>query len=134
MLVKIAVTYDNGQIFQHFGHTEEFKVYVIDADEKKVVDSFIMGNQGQGHESLAGLLFDNDIAALICGGIGPGAVNALEYSGIKVLGGCQGDADAAIDALLNGTLMYSEEPNCDHHGHEGEEGGCGHEDGKCHCN
>jgi hypothetical protein len=25
--MKIAVTYENGMIFQHFGHTEQFKIY-----------------------------------------------------------------------------------------------------------
>ena len=32
--MRIAVTYENGQIFQHFGHTETFKIY--DVEEGKV--------------------------------------------------------------------------------------------------
>jgi len=135
MLVKIAVTYDNGQIFQHFGHTQEFKVYTIDTDKDQVVESVVIGNEGQGHEALADLLEKKEIVALICGGIGGGAVQALEYSGIRVLGGCSGSADAAVQALLEGRLVYSSQPNCNHHDHEGgchhEEGGCAHEEGGC---
>ena len=28
-IMRIAVTYENGQIFQHFGHTEAFKIYDV---------------------------------------------------------------------------------------------------------
>ena len=27
--MKLAVTYENGQIFQHFGHTAQFKIYEV---------------------------------------------------------------------------------------------------------
>ncbi len=35
--MRVAVTYENGQIFQHFGHTETFKIY--DVEEGKVLHS-----------------------------------------------------------------------------------------------
>ena len=133
--MKIAVTYDNGSVFQHFGHTEEFKVYTV--EDGKVVSSQVVSSDGQGHGALAGLLSHHGIDALICGGIGTGAKNALESFGIKLYAGVSGSADAAVDALLAGTLAYSEDANCSHHDHE-EGHQCAHHshDGhscSCHC-
>lgn len=112
--MKIAVTYENGQIFQHFGHTQEFKVYEI--EDGKIKDSKVIGNGGVGHEALAELLSNGDIEILICGGIGPGAQVALAEYGIKVVPGATGDADAAVEMFLNGALEFSTEANCNHHG------------------
>lgn len=140
--MKIAVTYDNGQIFQHFGHTEQFKVYEI--EDNKVVNTVIVGSNGSGHGALAELLAGYDIDVLICGGIGAGAQNALASVGIKLFGGVSGNADAAVDALLAGTLEYNPNVKCSQHDHEHGEGhtcgshGCGghgHSEGGCghHC-
>ncbi len=120
--MKIAVTYDNGQIFQHFGRTEQFKVYTV--EDGKVVSSEVIGSNGIGHGALAGLLAEQDIQVLICGGLGGGALNALTNAGIDVLAGAEGDADAAVEAYLSGHLE-STGANCDHHG-EGHH--CGHHD------
>ncbi|MCR5369931.1 MAG: FKBP-type peptidyl-prolyl cis-trans isomerase [Clostridium sp.] len=131
--MKIAVTYDNGTIFQHFGKTESFKVY--DVEDNKVVSSEVIGNEGQGHGALATLLEGKEIDVLICGGLGEGALAALTEAGIEVCAGASGDADAAVEAFLRGELE-STGANCDHH-HDEEEGcgGC-HEDeagcGGCH--
>lgn len=122
--MKIAVTYDNGQIFQHFGHTEQFKVYEV--EDGKVVSSEIVDSNGSGHGALAGLLANNDIKVLICGGIGGGAYDALKEYGIEMFAGAEGSADEAVEAYLKGELE-STGVNCDHHG-EGHS--CGdHEDG-----
>ena len=122
--MKIAATYDNGNIFQHFGRTENFKVY--DVEDGKVVSSQVIGSNGIGHGALAGLLADNTIDVLICGGLGGGAMNALTQAGITVIAGAQGSADEAVDAYLRGELVSSG-ANCDHHHHHGEgEEGCGH--------
>ncbi len=134
--MRIAVTYSNGEVFQHFGKTEQFKVYEV--EDNKVVSSEVTGNNGLGHEALAGLLADNKINLLICGGMGEGAKNALAESGVEVISGAQGDADAAVEAYLRGELE-SKGVNCDHHDHEHhhEEGhSCGHhedteEEGGC---
>lgn len=120
--MKIAVTYENGQVFQHFGRTAQFKVY--DIEEGKTVASRVVDTNGSGHGALAGLLAGLDIDVLICGGIGAGAQNALAQAGIKLYGGVSGDADAAVASLLDGTLAYSSEANCDHHEH-GEGHSCG---------
>ncbi len=127
--MRIAVTYENGQIFQHFGHTEEFKIYEV--HDGKVVKAEVMGSNGSGHGALAGLLFNNGIDVLICGGIGGGAQNALAQAGIKLYGGVAGSADAAVEAFLAGELDYNPNVKCNHHGHGHDHGhSCGsHGDG-----
>lgn len=124
--MKIAATYDNGNIFQHFGKTEFFKVYEV--EDNKVVSSEVIGSNGTGHGALAGLLAEQGISVLICGGIGGGAQSALAEAGIELCSGAQGDADTAVEAYLKGELV-STGVNCDHHHHE-EGHSCGsHEDG-----
>ena len=124
--MRIAVTYDDGLVFQHFGHTEAFKVNTV--EDGKVVDSQVVSCDGQGHGALAGLLSDKAIDALVCGGIGMGAVNALSDYGIRVYAGVSGDADEAVERLLAGTLEYGTGANCSHHHEHGEGHGCHHHD------
>ena len=124
--MKIAVTYDNGNIFQHFGKTEFFKVY--DVEDNKVISSEVIGSNGVGHGALAGLLAGQSVDVLICGGIGGGAQAALEEAGVELCAGAQGDADQAVEAYLKGELV-STGANCDHPHHE-EGHSCGdHEEG-----
>lgn len=122
--MKIAVTYENGQIFQHFGRTEAFKIYTV--EDGAVVSSEIFSSNGTGHEALAGLLAENGIDVIICGGMGAGAQAALQEAGIEIFAGAEGDADAAVASYLKGELVNSG-VNCDHHHEheEGEAGGCG---------
>ena len=111
------------------GKTQAFKVY--DIEDEKVVNSQILDTNGEGCGALAGLLNINDVDALICGGIGGGAVNAVQEAGIKLYAGAGGNADAAVEALIAGTLDANGEANCDHHDHgHGEGHSCGH--GSCH--
>lgn len=114
--MKIAVTYENGDIFQHFGRTEQFKIY--DIENGKVASSEVIGNDGNGHGALAGYLSNNGIDALICGGIGGGAQVALSALGIKVYAGNTGSADEAAKKFAAGELAYNPNANCDHHSHE----------------
>lgn len=123
--MKIAVTYDNGNIFQHFGKTESFKVYEV--EDQKIISSEVISSNGSGHGALAGLLATQSINVLICGGIGGGAQAALEEFGIELCSGAQGDADAAVEAYLKGELV-STGVNCDHHHEDGHS--CGD---NCHC-
>lgn len=135
--MKLAVTYENGMIFQHFGHTEQFKIYEIEQNEIK--DSQVVDTAGSGHGALAGFLLEHGVDTLICGGIGMGAQNALAQAGIKLYGGVSGDADEAVKALLDGRLDFNPDVHCDHHDHEhhgegyscGEHHGCGGNHG-CH--
>ena len=113
--MKIAVTYENGQIFQHFGHTQSFKVYEV--EDGKIVSSEILDSSASGHGALATLLADNDVEVLICGGIGGGARNALADAGVKLYGGVSGDADKAVEDYLAGSLDYDPNAKCDHHDH-----------------
>lgn len=122
-LMRIAVTYDNGMIFQHFGHTEQFKVYT--AEDGKITDTEIVSSGGNGHGALAGLLSGHQIDVLICGGIGGGARNALDSCGIRLYGGVSGEADQAVEAFLAGKLDYDPNAHCDHHDHHGEGHSCG---------
>ena len=124
--MKIAVTYDNGEVFQHFGKTESFKIYNV--EDNTVVSSEIIGSNGTGHGALAGLLAEQGINILICGGIGGGAQAALTEAGIELCAGAQGNTDQVVEAYLKGELESSG-VNCDHHHHE-EGHSCGdHESG-----
>ena len=98
--MKIAVTYDNGNVFQHFGKTENFKVYEV--EDNKVVSSEVIGSNGTGHGALAGLLAEQGIDVLICGGIGGGAQTALAEAGIQLCSGAQGNTDEVVEAYLKG--------------------------------
>ena len=124
--MKIAVTYDNGNIFRHFGRTEFFKVYEI--EDNKVVSSEVIGSNGIGHSALAGLLADQSVDVLICGGIGEGAQRALSDAGVRLMAGAEGDADQALEAYLKGELV-STGSNCDHHHHEDGHSSSGHGEG-----
>lgn len=114
--MRIAVTYENGEIFQHFGHTEQFKLY--DIENSQVVRSQIVDTNGQGHGALAGFLTEAGVDVLICGGIGGGAQSALATAGIKLYGGVSGAADEAVEAYLAGKLDYNPDVRCSHHEHE----------------
>ena len=122
--MRIAVTFADGEVFGHFGHTEKFKIY--DVEENRIVSSEIVDTNGQGHGALADFLKSKNADALICGGIGAGAMAALAKAGIRVYAGVSGDTDKAVESLLSGELKYSSEVNCNHHecGH-GEEHSCG---------
>ena len=118
--MRIAVTYEGGNVFQHFGHTETFKVYEV--EDGAIVSSSIVGSNGAGHGALAALLNEVGIDVLICGGIGGGAQAALAEQGIELCAGASGDADAAVEAYLRGELENTG-ANCDHH-HHGEDHSC----------
>ena len=138
--MKIAVTYENGNIFQHFGHSEAFKIYEI--DDCTISTSEVVATEGAGHGLLAGFLVEKGVKILICGGIGDGAKHALADAKIKVVAGAEGNADEAVAAYLDGSLKtkelhdHSHEGGCcgDHdHGHEhhDHEHHHGHEHGCC---
>ena len=124
-IMRIAVTYENGMIFQHFGHTQEFKIY--DVQDGKILASEVVDTNGSGHGALAGVLTALHADVLICGGIGGGAQMALAAAGIQLFGGVSGSADAAVEALISGNLLYNPNVQCNHHGehHHGEGHTCG---------
>ena len=120
--MKIAVTYEAGMIFQHFGHTAQFKIYEIEKD--CVASAQVVDTDGYGHGALAGFLKEQGVSVLICGGIGGGAQMALADAGIQLFGGVSGDADEAVEALLAGELVYNPCVRCSHHDH-GHDHACG---------
>lgn len=133
--MRIAVTYENGDVFQHFGHTEQFKIY--DVTEGSVTAARVINAGGSGHGALADFLKGLDVSVLICGGIGGGAQQALAQAGIKLYGGVKGNADTAVAALLKNSLVYNPAVKCDHHGEHGHSHDChSHAQGcgehKCH--
>lgn len=130
--MRIAVTFEDGQIFQHFGHTEQFKVYEV--ENGKIVASEVVDTNGSGHGALAGVLNALNVDVLICGGIGGGARMALDAAGIRLYGGVSGDADEAVEALLAERLEFNPDVQCNHHGEHHHGGSCGeHGCGGHHC-
>lgn len=130
--MRVAVTYDNGNVFGHFGRTQQFKVY--DIEDGKVVKSEVVGTNGEGCGALAGVLNLAEVDVLICGGIGGGAVMALQEAGIRLYAGASGNTDKVVEAFLAGTLSASGEANCEHHDEEHGAGHTchGHGHGSCH--
>ena len=135
-IMRIAVTYENGMVFQHFGHTEAFKVY--DVEDGKVVMEAVVSTNGSGHGALADVLKRLNADILICGGIGGGAQMALSAAGIRFFGGVSGEADAAVQAYLEGKLVFNPNVQCSHHGdhhhadHACGSHGCGEHHGEGH--
>lgn len=130
--MNIAVTFENGQVFQHFGHTPAFKVYTI--EDGKIISSEVVNTGDSGHGALAGFLGDRKITTLICGGIGGGARTALAQAGIELYPGVTGDADTVVQQLLDGTLDFDPDTMCSHHGADHVcHGSEGHDEGhSCH--
>lgn len=126
--MRIAVPYENGQVFQHFGHTRQMKLY--DTENGRVVQEQVADTTGSGHGALAGFLSGLHVDALICGGIGAGAQEALAQAGIKLYGGVTGAADEAVRQFLAGGLSYQADVRCEHHEHHGQ-GHCGEDKQGC---
>ena len=130
--MKAAVTYENGQVYQHFGHCKLFKIYDIKNGEVK--SSEVVDAPGSGHTSAVNFLIEQGVYALICGGIGAEAQNALLLAFIDVYSGCSGSCDDRINEFLGKTLEYSANPQCA--GHDSLDGihscgGCGGCGGCC---
>ena len=121
--MRVATTYDNGNIFMHFGRSEQFKIYEV--ADGAIESTHVLENNGEGHGALVTLLQQEHVDVLICGGIGAGAQNALKAAGIRFYGGVQGEADKAAADFLAARLAYDPAVHCEHHG-EGHDHGHGH--------
>jgi len=114
---RIAVTTDdNHSVFQHFGKTQLFTIYEIEGKELK--NKTTVSCNGEGHSELVAFLRDQKVDVVICGGIGLHALEGLMAEGILVIPGAQGDIDVVTSSYLDGSLQASNNPTCDHHGHE----------------
>ena len=130
--MKIAVTYGDGQVFQHFGHCEQFKLYEV--SEGQITSAQVVSAVGSGHGALAGFLQSHGVDTLICGGIGAGARSALAEAGIRLYPGVTGGADESVAALLAGSLSYYPDTQCSHHHeewHTCHSGSCGEDKHGC---
>lgn len=126
--MKIAVTYEKGMVFQHFGKCQNFLIATI--AEGKIIQRALLNAGGNGHSALVTLLQQEKVDTLICGGIGQGARTALQSAGISLISGAKGNVDLALDEYLAGTLSDDPSGACNHH-HEGGEHHCGEHD-HCH--
>ena len=127
--MKIAVTNENGMVFQHFGHTPGFAVFT--AENGVITDEAVLPSGESGHGALAGLLANEKVDVLICGGIGGGAISALEAKGIKLVGGAEGNVREVAEAYLKGTLKPKADFTCHHHDHDGGAHDCGSHGHSC---
>ena len=127
--MRIAIPFYMGEIFQHFGHTPQFKVYEI--ENRQILMEMVVEVETQGHAAVAELLRSMDVKVVVCGNIGERAMLALRDAGILFYGGVTGDADAAITALVNGGLKYDPDIKCPEHGGEGGCADCGGDCGDC---
>lgn len=123
----IAVTYENGMVFQHFGHTAQFKLYTV--ENNAIKESRLLPTGASGHGALAGLLESAGVNMLICGGIGAGAKDALAKCGITIFPGVTGNADQSVQALFSGTLHFVPDVLCSHHHENGHS--CGEDKHGC---
>ena len=131
---KIAVTTDeDNNVFQHFGSCSKFSIFHIEKGQLVSKESIMA--QETGHTAVAKLLIEAGVNAVICGGIGMGAIQALMEKQIMVIPGQQGNIEQAVQDFLSGDAPNSNMPTCnhkEHHGDVGENGcacGCG---GSCH--
>ena len=106
---KIAVTTENGEIYQHFGKTQCFTLYTI--EDGKVADKKLLDTSDSGHSALAGVLKQ-------------AGADALSEAGIQLIAGASGSVDAAVEAYLAGNLTDNPAGQCDHH--HGEAHHCHH--------
>lgn len=126
--MKYAITYQNEEVFQHFGKCPSF--LLLDVEDGIIARRTMLDANGSGHGALVTLLAEANVDTLICGGIGQGARNALEEAGISLISGAKGNVEAVINALIEGTLADDPSGMCNHH-HEGEHHDCGSHNHTC---
>ena len=134
--MKIAVTYADGQVYQHFGHAAQFKLYTVESG--MILDTAVVDATASGHSAMVSYLQRQGVNTVICGGIGAGARVALAQAGIELYPGVTGDALAAAEQLAAGSLAFDPDTTCNHHHEEGHSCGehsCGEHDHTCggHC-
>ncbi len=131
--MRIAFSGDNGQISRHFGHSREFVIVEAAKGEVAVQKVIPAGSLRRNHQGLAELLAGEKVEAVVTGGIGPYALEALVNKGLKVFAGISGDIATAADLCSKGELVSSGEV-CGCHQHHHGHGDCGHHHGNgCRC-
>ena len=132
--MKIAVAYDEGEIFGHFGHCKTFAFYEYGEYVTDCTKTLVETGERQGHQAMADLMKEQGADAVIVGNMGPEAKALLLSYGIVPVVGYSGDADTASDLLVTGQLPIA--PGGEYAGGCSCGGGCcggGHESGGCSC-
>ena len=124
--MKIAVTYKDGEIYEHFGHCETFAIYDYEqADVNQVTKVLVDCSDRHGHQAMADLMRQQGVDAVICGNMGAEARALLLTYGIIPVAGYCGDADTAADMLITGQLPILDDAGACGGGCGGCGGGCG---------
>ena len=109
----VAITYENGEVFMHYGKTRQFIIFELDNNEIKSERIIDCGEYS--HHTLADLLKLNNVDVVICGGCGVHAIESLEAKNIKVYNGACGDVHNVINEYINGKLKFNGATMCDCH-------------------
>ena len=116
MKIAAPVTLSN-EIDSHFGHCSFYNVYTI-SDQQITDIEKIDSPQGCGCKSnIASVLASKGVTLMLAGGIGEGAINVLNYSGIDVIRGCDGNATEVVKLYLAGSVQDSGSSCQQHHEH-----------------
>ena len=111
--MRVAITYDDGNVFMHYGKTREFIIFEIENNEIK--NEFILPCGEYSHHTLADLLSINNVDVLICGGCGGHAIESLEAKNIKIYNGACGDVHNVIKQYINEELTFNGATECGCH-------------------
>lgn len=127
MKIAVPVTSEN-QIDGHFGHCESYGVFSISENKEITSVKSVQSPQGCGCKSdIASVLAADGVSLMLAGGIGGGAINVLNNSGIEVIRGCSGDATEVVKLYLKGMVEDSGSSCHQHEAHHGH--GHDHEHG-----
>ncbi len=126
--MKIAVpTTSTNQIDSHFGHCESYTVFTVSDNSEITETKKVQSPQGCGCKSdIAGILASDGVSVMLAGGIGAGAINILNSNGIKVVRGCEGDADQVVKLYLSGEIHDSGSSCHQHEEHHQHGHQCSH--------
>jgi predicted Fe-Mo cluster-binding NifX family protein len=126
MKIAVPVTLDN-QIDSHFGHCESYGVFSISEKNDIVEIKSVESPQGCGCKSdIASILASDGVTIMLAGGIGAGAINVLNNSGIEVIRGCSGNATEVVKLYLSGSVEDSGSSCHQHETHHQDGHQCSH--------
>lgn len=120
--MKIAIPYNEGNVFEHFGRTKSFKVY--DLQNGVIENTVFINADGSGHSELISMLKSVDVELVLCGGIGGKAIQMFNNLGIDVYTGATGNTDDVLRGFMDGSLKLNNTSTCDHHHDDSEEHSC----------
>ncbi len=133
--MKIAVAYENGEIYGHFGHCPQFALYEYGEYVSDCIKTLVDTSMLSGHQQMADKMKALDVEAVLCGNMGDEGRALLLSYGIVPVVGYSGDADTAADLLVTGRLPFygEEQGGCSCSGSCGSCGGCGGDESDCGC-